>query len=255
VRRLPILIGLAFLVLAPAAHAQRDGEFEIKNEKVEATGTATEGSCDPPEFPLQIDILFGPGNKVQTVQGTDQRTAGTWDPKTGKIETSGGPERYVLEPNGKKGLTGFNYYNDCRWALEFNLNKPGLVFVKPQAAPDAASSPSASPGAAAPTGATGDGKKVGGSAGGLSSLAIAGIVGGGAVAGLIAYTALRNTEKSDAPSLTTMEVGSTATTATVDTIASPADADEHQTKEETEKKSESIEPDLGDEIDPPNARG
>lgn len=279
-KRTLALVGLAFLILAPPAHAQQDGEYQVKNNEVQATGNATDGTCEPSEFPLQIAILFGPGNKVETVQGTDQRTAGEFDRDTGKIKTASGPESYTLEPDGRKRLTGFNTYNDCRWTIDFKLNKPGLVFVKTEAAPDAASSPSAAPEAAAPPGATDDEKKDGGSTGGgLSTLAIAGIAGGVAVGGLVAYNALKNEKQSYAATSNAVSPGRNATTSTINIIASPEDA-EPQTDEEIakrlgdiigtpdrpppqsspkntpepQKEPESLEPDLGDEIDPPNVR-
>jgi hypothetical protein len=220
VKRAFVLVGLAFLIPVAPAHAQQDGEWQIKNDEVQATGNATGGTCDPTDFQYQVEMLFGPGNRVETVQG-DQRTVGKFDPETGKITTSSGPESYTLEPDGKKRLTGAITYNDCRWKIDLDLNKPGLAFAGVEAVPDPAASPitqEETAGAPLPAGAAADSKtddkgldplipigvativvvagagtavvmrrRAKADAGaGLSGLAIGGVVGGAAAGGLVA---------------------------------------------------------------------
>jgi hypothetical protein len=209
VKRTFTFIGLAFVILAPPAHAQQDGEYQAKNEKVQATGNATDGTCEPTDFTLLIEILFGPGNKVETVQG-EQRTVGKFDPETGKIMTSSGPESYILKPVGKKGLTGFNTYDECRWTINFKLNQPGLVFVETEAAPEAVASPTATQVQQAPAGAVGSSeqKKTGG---GLPVWIPLGIAGGGVAAGTAYYFLTKVQPSSE--SVTTQEAGATTATA------------------------------------------
>lgn len=138
-KRIATLVGLAFLLVAPPAHAQQDGQWQAKNEAVSFTGTGENGTCEPQTIdPFTFDLLFGPGTEVRTLQDGQVTAVGNFDRGTGTVKVSRGGVSKTLTPDGKGGWTGSYISDGCNWTLNGETNEAGLVFVETEAAPEPA---------------------------------------------------------------------------------------------------------------------